>query len=109
MILDNDIIFDNGHCIVSAFPERMIFYRLNCLFKWNYHKKHLQLFANHSSIEFFLGTRKAKINGETVTLDCVPYFDNGLPMIPIDVVCRVFGYKFEEKNGNFYVTTPFNK
>jgi hypothetical protein len=108
LVLDNDIVVDNGHPLVPAYPERMIFYRLNTFFKWNHQKKHLQLFANHNSIEFFLGSRKAKINGEIVCLDCVPYFDNGLPMIPIDIICKVFGYKYEEKDGNYYVTTPFD-
>ena len=53
-----------------------------------------------------------KINGvsvKKVTLDCVPYFDNGLPMIPIDIVCKTFGYTFEKKDGNYYITTPFDK
>ncbi len=109
MVLDNDITIDNGHCMVPIFPERMITYRLNSYFKWNYGKKHLQLFANHASIEFFLGTSKAKINGETVKLDCVPYFDNGLPMVPIDIICKAFKYDFEEKDGNYFVKTPFDK
>ena len=108
LVLDNDIMVDNGHPLVPAYPERMMFYRLNSFFKWHHKDKHLQMFANHRSIEFFLGTRKAKINGETAKLDCVPYFDNGLPMIPIDTICNVFGYKFEETDGNYYVTTPFN-
>jgi len=107
LVLDNDIVWDNGHPLAPAYPERMFMYKFNAAFKWNPHKKILLLMANHASVEFYLGTNKAKINGETVTLDCLPYFDNGLPMIPVDLLCKVFKYDYEVKNGNIYITTPF--
>lgn len=105
VVLDNDMVFKDGHCFVPALPRSMIFYKLNAFFKWNYHKKHLQIYANDASVEFFLGERKCIVNGEAEMLDCVPYFDNGLPMIPIDFVCRVFKYDYREENENIYVTT----
>ncbi len=109
MILDNDFVEMNGHFMVPIFPERCIIYRLNGFYKYNAQKKLLSIFANNKSIEFEIGSRKAKINGEVISLDVVPYFYNGLPMIPFDTVCDVFGYKFEYKNKNIYITTPFDK
>ncbi len=107
LVLDNDIVWDGCHPLAPVFPERLFMYRFNAAFKWNHHKKVLLLMANHGSVEFYLGTSKAKINGETVTLDCLPYFDNGLPMVPIDLLCKVFRYRYEVRDGNIYITTPF--
>ena len=109
IILDNDFVEKNGHFLVPIFPERCILMRLNAFYKYNAQKKLLSIFANNKSIEFEIGTRKAKINGEVVSLDVVPYFYNGLPMVPFDLICDVFGYKFEYKDKNIYVTTPFDK
>ena len=109
MVLDNDIVIDNGHYMVPIFPERNILYRLNAFYKYNGNKKVLSLYGNHTSAIFELGSRTAYLGGEKVTLDCVPYFDNGLPMIPIDIVCKTFGYTFTKKDGNYYITTPFDK
>ncbi len=109
MVLDNDIVVENGHVLVPVFPERNILYRLNAFYKYNHSKKLFSLYANHASIIFELGTRNAYINGEKTVLDCVPLLDNGLPMVPFDIICKTFGYTFEEKDGNYYVTTPFDK
>ena len=105
MVLDNDFVIKNGHYMVPIFPERCILLSLNAFYKYNAQKKLLSIFAQGKSIEFEIGTRKAKINGEVVSLDVVPYFYNGLPMVPFDIMCDVFGYKFEYKNMNIYVTT----
>ena len=109
IVLDNDFVVKNGHFMVPIFPERCILMSLNAFYKYNASSKLLSIFANNRSIEFELGTRKAKINGETVSLDVIPYFYNGLPMVPIDLICDVFGYKFEFKNKNIFITTPFDK
>ena len=105
MVLDNDFVIKNGHYMVPIFPERCILLSLNAFYKYNAQKKLLSIFAQGKSIEFEIGTRKAKINGEVVSLDVIPYFYNGLPMVPFDIMCDVFGYKFEYKNMNIYVTT----
>lgn len=109
MVLDNDFVEIDGHFMVPIFPERCILMRLNAFYKYNASKKLLSIFANNKSIEFEIGTRNAKINGEVVSLDVIPYFYNGLPMVPFDLMCDVFGYKFEYRDKNIYVTTPFDK
>jgi len=109
MILDNDFVEDSGHFMVPIFPERCILMRLNAYYKYNASRKLLSIFANNKSVEFEIGSRKAMINGETVSLDVIPYFYNGLPMVPFDLLCDVFGYRLEYKDRNIYVTTPFDK
>ena len=89
--------------MIPIFPERATLYRLGTYYEWNDSEKKLSLYAHNSSIVFFIGTNKAVINGETSYLDCVPYLDDGLPMVPIDLICKVFGYGFTTENENLYV------
>ncbi len=105
IILDNEISLEKGHCFVPLFPERAIVHKLHAFYKWNDTQKKLSLYTGNASIAFYIGTSKAEINGETVYLDCVPYLDDGLPMIPLDIVCDVFGYKLTCKENNLYVKT----
>ena len=93
--------------MIPIFNERMTLYRLGAYYEWNAPEKKLSIFANHRSIFFYIGTNKAVINGETVYLDCVPYLDDGLPMVPADLICKVFGYDFKVENENLYIKTNF--
>lgn len=107
VILDNPYAICGEHVMIPIFNERMTLYRLGAYYEWNAPEKKLSIFANNRSIFFYIGTNKAVINGETVYLDCVPYLDDGLPMVPADLICKVFGYDFKVENENLYIKTNF--
>jgi len=99
-------VLDNGYHLIPMLPDSGIFFHLNSYFTWNKASKTLSISANHGEAVFTMGSNVAKINGEYQELACTPYLEDGLPMIPIEVLVDTFGYEMTKTDQEIRVITP---
>ena len=107
---------DNGHILIPFHPDMGINYMLQLYYTWDYEAGTLRLRGcDDVDITYTMDSSTALVNGEAVDLDCTPYIECGLPMIPIEhlIDCLEDGYSFAETtdaagNIRYDVTTPYN-
>ena len=91
---------DNGKMMVPFNPVTGLANDLNAYYEWNKGTKTLMIEIDGSVMEFTMDHDIAVINGENVALYKAPYLLDGIPMIPLDVVCLYAGYSFEMQGPN---------
>ena len=105
----NQVVTINGNCVDAQLPLQVIggvpfvplfatsplTNTLDLAYRWNRAKGELTLLVKDSTLVFTVGSDKATIDGETVSLaGSVPLVD-GVPAIPFDVLCNAAGYGYE--------------
>ena len=83
----------------------MLVYKLGLYYEYVDSKKELSFYSKNASIVFTLGSRNAVINGEKVLLDIPVEVFDGLPLLPLEVMSKVFGFKFSYKAPKLTITT----
>ena len=97
---------DNNYHMMPFNPATGIHYYLNSFFTWNKADGVLTFEANHHSVSFTMGEKTAVIDGKATSLDCTPVLKDGLPMLPVEVLCSALGYTLDDADGNINIVTP---
>lgn len=90
--LDQTPVVNNDLLFVPFNPVRKLAERLNVVYRYDHPTGTLTLSSDYARIEFIIGSRIAKINDRTVDMGTKVYLKDGLPMIPLKLVCDAFGY-----------------
>lgn len=85
----------NGKTLFPFNPYHVLVYKLGLYYEYIDTKKELSFYSKNASIVFTLGSRNVVINGEKQLLDEAIECYDGLPMLPLELMSKVFGFKFK--------------
>lgn len=88
----------NNVLMVPFNPVRQVFEKLYVVYKYDAPTKELRIWRDDVSIVFTIGSATARVNGQEVNIGCEVYLEDGLPMLPIKLICDTFGYKLEAES-----------
>ncbi|MBQ8758878.1 MAG: glycoside hydrolase family 99-like domain-containing protein, partial [Clostridia bacterium] len=93
----NPVKLDNGDVLIPFFPDTGIGYQIGCAYTWDKVNNKLTLAKNGTTLVYTMGSDRASVNGVPETLECTPYLEDGLPMIPFKYTGEKLGCEFETK------------
>ena len=103
--INSPVQVKDGYTLFPFNPYHVLTYKLGLYYEYVDSKKQLAFYSKNASIVFTLGTRNAVINGEKTLLDLPVELFDGLPMLPLEVMSRVFGFKFNYKAPKLSIVT----
>ncbi len=103
--LNTPIREKDGYTLFPFNPTHIFFNRLGLYYEYIDAEKKLSFFSKDAGIVFFLGQRTAVINGEKTLLDLPIETEDGLPLLPLEVMAKVFGFRFRYKAPKLTITT----
>jgi len=93
--IDLPIDMANGHNMYPMNPKTPILNSLNVYYEWNKTTQTMMIQADNTVFNFTIGSDTAIINGQNVKLYAAPYLVDGIPMIPLDILCQYApGYSY---------------
>ena len=97
----------NGDYLIAFDPAIALDYRLNAFYTWDAAAKTLKLEVNHHEVVYTVGSAKYLLDGTEKSLGFELYQQDGLPMIPIEKLCKDIGYEFSfNEAGEPVIYTP---
>jgi len=84
----------NGELTVAFDPKSAIDFRLNCFHEWDKENGVLELHFENHDVVYTVGSDKYTLDGEEKSLGFVMDELDGLPLIPIEMLCKDVGYKY---------------
>ena len=103
--INSPVQVKDGYTLFPFNPYHVLVYKLGLYYEYVDSKKELSFYSKDASIVFTIGTRNAVINGEKTLLDVPVELYDGLPMLPLEVMSRVFGFGFSYKAPKLTITT----
>lgn len=103
--INSPVQVKDGYTLFPFNPYHVLVYKLGLYYEYVDSKKELSFYSKNASIVFTLGSRNAVINGEKVLLDIPVEVFDGLPLLPLEVMSKVFGFKFSYKAPKLTITT----
>ncbi len=96
----------NGKALIAFDPFIGLDFRLNIFHIWNHDTKTLTLNFTDHVIEYTVGSDKYKLDGKEASLGFTLGEIDGLPLIPIEDMCKAVGYTYAtDENGSIVITT----
>ena len=83
---------ENGDILVAFDPSVGLDFRLHCFHEWLKDKGELKLNFTKNVIVFNVGSDKYTVNGTEKSLGYKIRTIDGLPLVPINIICDVNGY-----------------
>lgn len=93
--INSPVQLENGKTLFPFNPYHVLVYKLGLYYEYIDTKKELSFYSKNASIVFTLGSRNVVINGEKQLLDEALECYDGLPMLPLELMSKVFGFEFE--------------
>ena len=90
--LDNEPIIENSRVLV---PVRDILEALDVSVKWDEETEKITCLKGQNTVELFIGSETATVNGENVVLDTEPQLINDSTYIPLRFMGETFGNNVE--------------
>lgn len=84
----------NGRTMV---PIRFVAEAIGATVGWDEVQRRTMIIKDNLKIAIAAGSANAEVNGETVTLDCEPFVENGRTYLPLRFVSETLGAKVEWK------------
>ena len=103
--INSPVQVKNGYTLLPFNPYHVLVYRLGLYYEYVDKKKELSFYSKDASIVFTLGERTVVINGEKTLLNAPIECFDGLPLLPLEVMSKVFGFKFTYKAPKLSITT----
>lgn len=91
---------EKGNILAAFDPTTAIDYRLNCFAEWNRDKKELALHFEKHDVVYTIGSDKYLLDGQEKSLGFTLGDLDGLPLIPINILCEDVGYKCKINSDN---------
>ncbi len=95
----------DGYTLFPFNPYHVLVYKLGLYYEYIASERKLSFFSKNASIVFTLGSRRAVINGEQTILPIAIECKDGLPMLPLELMSKVLGFKFKYKAPKLSITT----
>lgn len=91
----------------SYLPLRSIAEQLNCKVLYNSAEKKIEIIQPEMNITLIIGSKKAEVNGEKVTLNKAPYTQKGTTYVPLRFISDVMGstIKWDQASRKITITT----
>ena len=103
--INSPVQIKDGYTLFPFNPYHVLVYKLGLYYEYSEAKKQLSFYSKDCSVKFRIGSRTAFINGEKRLLDVrIETFD-GLPMLPLEIMSKVFGFKFTYNAPRLDITT----
>ena len=90
----------NGDYLIAFDPKIALDYRLNAFYTWDRDAGKLTLELNHHKVVYTVGSDKYELDGAAKDLGFKLYLQDGLPMIPIEKLCKDVGYEYSLNDKN---------
>jgi len=78
-------------------PIRFVAEAIGAAVGWDEVQRRTMIIKDNLKIAIAAGSANAEVNGETVTLDCEPFVENGRTYLPLRFVSETLGAKVEWK------------
>ena len=88
--------------LVPFDPTTGIDFRLNCFFDWNKAAKSLILYFKSHTLVFTVGRTTYTVDGATRPLGFMMKALDGLPLVPLDIICSTVGYTLDVGEDGVY-------
>ena len=95
----------DGYTLFPFNPYHVLVYRLGLYYEYIASENKLSFFSKNASLVFTLGSRRVIVNGEQRLLPIPVECKDGLPMLPLELMSDVFGFKFKYKAPKLTITT----
>ena len=95
----------DGYTLFPSNPYHVLVYRLGLYYEYIASENKLSFFSKNASLVFTLGSRRVIVNGEQRLLPIPVECKDGLPMLPLELMSDVFGFKFKYKAPKLTITT----
>lgn len=95
----------DGYTLFPFNPYHVLVYKLGLYYEYIASENKLSFFSDKASIVFTLGSRRSVVNGEQRLLPIPVECKDGLPMLPLELMSEVFGFKFKYKAPKLSITT----
>ena len=93
--------------LIAFDPQVALEYRLNCYYDWRADEKTLKLSFTDHEVIYTVGSSKYVLDGQTKDLGFELYSVDGLPMIPIEMLCKDVGFECTVSDKNVAtIVTP---
>lgn len=103
--INSPVVEKGGYTLFPFNPYHVLVYKLGLYYEYNDTKKELSFYSKDASVVFTLGTRNVVINGEKQLLNIPVESFDGLPMLPLEVLAKVFGFRFTYKAPKLTIRT----
>lgn len=103
--IDSPVQLKDGYTLLPFNPYHVLVYKLGLYYEYTASTKKLAFYSKNASIVFTLGSRYAVINGENTLLNTSIELYDGLPLLPLEVMSKVFGFTFDYKAPKLRITT----
>lgn len=89
-------------------PSKAMDFLLDAFHEWNKAEKELVLYFESNTLKFRIGSDKYELNGEEKSLGFVLKEIDGLPYVPIKLICDIQGYKYSiDENKRIVIETNY--
>ena len=95
----------DGYTLFPFNPYHVFVYRLGLYYEYIASENKLSFFSKNASLVFTLDSRRVTVNGEQKLLPIPVECKDGLPMLPLELMSDVFGFKFTYKAPKLTITT----
>ncbi len=97
----------NGDYLIAFDPKTALDYKLDAFHTWDKENGVLNLKINKHEVEYTVGSSSYTLDGSTKSLGFTLYSTDGLPMIPIEMLCEDVGYEYSRTNEDgIVIDTP---
>lgn len=103
--INSPVQLKDGYTLFPFNPYHVLVYKLGLYYEYTATEKKLAFYSKDASIVFTIGSRNVVINGEKSLLNAPLECFDGLPMLPLEVMSRVFGFTFKYKEPKLVITT----
>lgn len=103
--LDEIPVYENNVLLIPVNPVSQIIEKLNAVYKYDAATKEFRIWRNDVNIVFTIGSDTARVNRKDTSIGCKVYLSDGLPMLPIKLICDTFGYTLQAESSFILITT----
>ncbi len=103
--INSPIVVKGSYTLMPFNPYHVLVYKLGLYYEYIDAKKELAFYSKDASVVFTIGSRNVVINGEKKLLESPIELYDGLPMLPLEVMSGVLGFKFTYKKPRLDIKT----
>ncbi len=78
--------------LFALYPETGILAGLKSIYTWDKNEKLLTITNGDHTVSFVIGKDTATVDGKEIKLYAATYMDDGLPVLPLDILATSLGY-----------------
>ncbi len=96
---------EDGQRLMAFDPKIALDFRLNLFHRWKEAKGELTLYGDGHTMVFTVGKDTYVADGAEKSLGFTLYRQDGLPMLPIEAICKTFGFTCTWEEETLHITT----